>query len=916
VSTTEVGRRPSSGKPDSSNRDGVSLEAVIGSDRRLDELSCARLLGNVAELVHAAQKAGQPLGTVTPAAILVLPDGSAKLTTGPASLGYAAPERLRGSAGDRRTDVFALGVVLWEVLAHERLFDGSDDDAIKRAVLERAIRPPSELNANVPVELDAICKRALARDPSDRYQSAHVMAAEIDAVLGDAGYPDSNEQIAAYVARAFATAEPATGERAAAPTSRSAGTLPPPVLKQAARSTSTESGPIAAPPTTVLGAAPSSTAKPPPFAPEVAENPLPGNAPSSTTRPPAITPAAPTRTVTGAPSSTTRPPASTPAAPTRTVTGGAPSSTTKPPPFPPSAAPATTLSGAGGAPPSATQPPPVPPVVPASSPGSGPIATTGAPGTLPAFSAQPRPPAQTALLGSPGAPLPSTTAPFGSQAIEPSSKPVALPASAPPKFTKTEILGSLAPPPLPASAAGPHPLPTSAAGPHPALPHARMEAPPMQAQIAIEAKVLAPPGPTAHPQPPKSIANAETLATPALPAQPAQLVAPPASPQPGSSPASRQSTDDGGAFGPEHHTDPAEVVALPQGDANAASGVREGRDVLAGWGWSTGSVQALDDDEAEDALRRGRRNLVIAIAGALGVVMIIAIAAFAFSGSKKPDEQDSHGAVAPPSPTPISATAPETPTAPAPAQPTDPTPTPTTAEPARTEPPAPSTAPASTDPARPESPPPPPAAPPGPGAVVPPRFDSAKPEPAPVEPPKAESPRAEPRNAEPPKPEPAKPEPAKVEPPKVTAAPKPAPRAEPPKPEPARAIEKKPPEPKKPPDKAAKHPPAPERIAKANTRAQPVDPYAAEPRRADPAAAYRTGLQQYAHGDTAGALATFRGSLQINPGFAPTWRGIGLVYEKMGNKGQARAAFKRYLQLAPTAGDADQIRDRMERLGS
>jgi serine/threonine-protein kinase len=57
-----------------------------------------------------------------------------------------------------------------------------------------------------------------------------------------------------------------------------------------------------------------------------------------------------------------------------------------------------------------------------------------------------------------------------------------------------------------------------------------------------------------------------------------------------------------------------------------------------------------------------------------------------------------------------------------------------------------------------------------------------------------------------------------------------------------------------------------------------------------------------------------RTSLAANPSYAPTWRGLGLVFEKLGEKDQARAAFKRYLQLAPSAGDADQIRARMERL--
>ena len=72
----------------------------------------------------------------------------------------------------------------------------------------------------------------------------------------------------------------------------------------------------------------------------------------------------------------------------------------------------------------------------------------------------------------------------------------------------------------------------------------------------------------------------------------------------------------------------------------------------------------------------------------------------------------------------------------------------------------------------------------------------------------------------------------------------------------------------------------------------------------------------FARGDTTGALASLRTSLAANPNYAPTWRGLGLVFEKLGEKDQARAAYKRYLQLAPSAGDAEQIRSRMERLGS
>jgi Tfp pilus assembly protein PilF len=106
------------------------------------------------------------------------------------------------------------------------------------------------------------------------------------------------------------------------------------------------------------------------------------------------------------------------------------------------------------------------------------------------------------------------------------------------------------------------------------------------------------------------------------------------------------------------------------------------------------------------------------------------------------------------------------------------------------------------------------------------------------------------------------------------------------------------------------------------TTGTPVDPYAETkpPKttktasKVDVEAAYRTGLQQFARGDTTGALASLRTSLAGNPNYAPTWRALGLVFEKLGEKDQARAAYKRYLQLAPSAGDAEQIRSRLERL--
>jgi len=302
------------------------------------------------------------------------------------------------------------------------------------------------------------------------------------------------------------------------------------------------------------------------------------------------------------------------------------------------------------------------------------------------------------------------------------------------------------------------------------------------------------------------------------------------------------------------------------------------RDVLAGWGWTTGSSAIVDDgDHFEDHARASRKRLVIAIGGALAGVLVIAGIAFAFR-SPAPAAVEPTSAVSATAP---SATAPSA-TAPSATAPSATAPSATGATP---DPAAPSAAAAV-------------AAIPAPAEPV-----------AATEPVKVEAPAAEP----------AKPEPVAVAPPTRPEPVKPAPvvKPTPVKPAPLHAepkkLEAKKPEPKAV-DKAAKRP----QVARVAVKAQPVDPYAipTERTRADPAAAYRTGLQQYAHGDTTGALTTFRVSLASNPGFAPTWRGLGLVYEKLGNKSQARAAFRRYLQLAPAAGDAEQIRERLGRLGS
>src|SRR2546423_436472 len=113
----------------------ISLRAAIDAKRRLDELGTARWIEEAATAVHKAQTGGQPIGKLAPEA-LVMRDGALVLEPLASPLtAYSSPERLRGAAGDRRSDVFSLGAILWEALAHQRLFEGHD--TVVRGAIER-----------------------------------------------------------------------------------------------------------------------------------------------------------------------------------------------------------------------------------------------------------------------------------------------------------------------------------------------------------------------------------------------------------------------------------------------------------------------------------------------------------------------------------------------------------------------------------------------------------------------------------------------------------------------------------------------------------------------------------------------------------------------------------------------------------
>ncbi|MGF1466485.1 MAG: serine/threonine-protein kinase [Sandaracinaceae bacterium] len=128
---------------------------------------------------------------------------------------YMSPEQIGGHAVDRRSDVFALGVVLHEILTGERLFVGPSDFATLENVRGAPIAAPSQRNPDVPVELDQIVLRALARDPDARYPTALALHDDLQSFMYAAGLYFSRADLAAMMARTFAAerrrAEPASG---------------------------------------------------------------------------------------------------------------------------------------------------------------------------------------------------------------------------------------------------------------------------------------------------------------------------------------------------------------------------------------------------------------------------------------------------------------------------------------------------------------------------------------------------------------------------------------------------------------------------------------------------------------------------------------------------------------------------------
>jgi eukaryotic-like serine/threonine-protein kinase len=145
-------------------------------------------------------------GIAKAAALARRPDASGKPPRLAGKLAYLSPEQVRGTPIDHRSDIFSLGVVLWEMVAGERLFVGKDDAETLHNVLMLPIAEPSRRRDGIPAVLDAIVARALEREATARYETADEFANDLDRFLVE--MPMADQAIPKLLEEIFSASPP------------------------------------------------------------------------------------------------------------------------------------------------------------------------------------------------------------------------------------------------------------------------------------------------------------------------------------------------------------------------------------------------------------------------------------------------------------------------------------------------------------------------------------------------------------------------------------------------------------------------------------------------------------------------------------------------------------------------------------
>lgn len=141
--------------------------------------------------------------------------------------GYMSPEQVRGLPLDRRSDIFSLGIIFYEILTGERLFVGESDFSTLEKVRNVEIMPPTAYNRNIPESLEKIILKALAKDADDRYQFSSEMAEDIQRFMISQGILFTRKDLGNFMKTLFA--DDIARDNAQDESKKSASSLPPSV---------------------------------------------------------------------------------------------------------------------------------------------------------------------------------------------------------------------------------------------------------------------------------------------------------------------------------------------------------------------------------------------------------------------------------------------------------------------------------------------------------------------------------------------------------------------------------------------------------------------------------------------------------------------------------------------------------------
>jgi eukaryotic-like serine/threonine-protein kinase len=181
--------------------DGQTLREIVKTEGPLSQQRVIEVMADVCAALDFSHRHGIIHRDVKPANVMITRGGAVKvmdfgiaraladgqsMTQTAAVIGtaqYLSPEQARGEAVDARSDVYAAGCVLFELLTGEPPFSGDSPVAVAYQHVREDVRHPSEVNADVPPALDSVVLKAMSKNPANRYQSAAEMRSDLVRVL-------------------------------------------------------------------------------------------------------------------------------------------------------------------------------------------------------------------------------------------------------------------------------------------------------------------------------------------------------------------------------------------------------------------------------------------------------------------------------------------------------------------------------------------------------------------------------------------------------------------------------------------------------------------------------------------------------------------------------------------------------------